>query len=286
MNLMCDELARARETVAAETAGRIAALEQLRHADRLATVGKLSSGIAHELGTPLNVVSGRAKMIASGETAGPETAENARIIVSQAERMTKIIRQLLDFARRRQPQKEPTDLHAIVRQTLSLMRTIADKHKVSLETAGDAVPALAEVDGGQIQQALANLVLNGIQAMPHGGRLTVGLGLERTRPPADHGGPEADYLRLWVRDEGEGIEPEVLERVFEPFFTTKQVGEGTGLGLSVCYGIVREHGGWLAAESRPGEGSRFSIHLPPSPAPDRPESGSHDPNRRTAPRTP
>jgi two-component system, NtrC family, sensor kinase len=272
INAMCDGLAEARERAASETAARIAALEQLRHADRLTTVGKLASGIAHELGTPLNVISGRAKMIFRG--AVPEEAKgNARIIVEQVDRMTRIIRQLLDFARRRSAQKAPADLAQIARQTLSFLEPLARKRRVSLRLADGAVPSadgpspepsiVAEVDGAQIQQVLTNLVMNGIQAMKSGGELT--LSIERTRalPPADHGGPEGDYLAIHVADQGEGIRDDVLPRIFEPFFTTKDVGEGTGLGLSVTYGIVREHGGWIAVESEVMKGSRFTVYLPP-----------------------
>jgi signal transduction histidine kinase len=115
------------------------------------------------------------------------------------------------------------------------------------------------MDEGQVQQALTNLVLNGIQAMPNGGHLRIALQRERACPDS---GIEGEYARLSVADEGTGIAAADLPRVFEPFFTTKDVGEGTGLGLSVSYGIVEEHGGWIAVESQPGKGSRFSILLP------------------------
>ena len=121
---------------------------------------------------------------------------------------------------------------------------------------------MLEVDAGQLQQALTNLIVNGMQAMKQGGVLRVRLGRERALPPADLGGPEAEWVRLDVRDEGEGIAPEVLPHVFEPFFTTKDVGEGTGLGLSVSYGLIRDHGGWISVSSEPGRGSCFSIFLP------------------------
>jgi signal transduction histidine kinase len=127
-------------------------------------------------------------------------------------------------------------------------------------------PVLARADQGQLEQALTNFVLNGIQAMPQGGTLRVGVSTRRTRPPAEPGGPEGEYLTLTVTDEGEGISRENVLRIFEPFFTTKGVGQGTGLGLSVAYGIVSEHGGWIDVESQVGSGSRFTIHLPPATA--------------------
>jgi signal transduction histidine kinase len=263
INLMCERLGEARESLGRETSARIAALEQLRHADRLGTVGKLASGIAHELGTPLNVVGGRAKRIL--RAASPEEAsDNARIIVEQADRMTRIIRQLLDFARRRGAQKAPADVAAIARGVLALLQPIAEKQRVTLTLApreGDA-DARADVDAGQIQQALTNLVMNGIQAMPSGGALTVTVARARVTPPPARGGPEAEYLTVRVRDRGEGIRPEDLPHVFEPFFTTKSVGEGTGLGLSVTHGLVEEHGGWIDAASEPGQGATFTVYLP------------------------
>ncbi|AUX36255.1 MULTISPECIES: sensor histidine kinase [Sorangium] len=266
INAMCEHLAEARERAARETTARIAALEQLRHADRLTTVGKLASGIAHELGTPLNVVGGRAKMIARG-LSPEEAADSARIIAEQADRMTKIIRQLLDFARRRVAQKAPADLAQIARQTLALLEPLARKRGVTLRLdEADLAPpgAQAEVDTGQMQQVLTNLVMNGMQSMRRGGELTVRVERARARPPADHGGAEGEHVAVRVIDRGDGIAPENILRVFEPFFTTKDVGEGTGLGLSVSYGIVREHGGWLDVESELGKGSTFTMYLAPS----------------------
>ena len=261
LNQMAGELAGARSQVQAETTARMATLEHLRHSDRLATVGKLASGVAHELGTPLNVVLGRAKMIASGEAEGDEVPEYARIITQQVQHMTGIIRQLLDFARRRTPQRAPEDLSQLVRRTLALLQPLAARRHIAL--AHETPEALLlEVDAGQLQQALTNLVVNGLQAMKHPGTLRVKLSRAHALPPADLGGPEAEWARLDVTDEGEGIAPEVLPRVFEPFFTTKDVGEGTGLGLSVSYGLVRDHGGWISVSSEPGQGSCFSIFLP------------------------
>jgi len=261
INHMCDRLEEARAGLSREAAARIAALSQLRHADRLSTVGSLASGIAHELGTPLNVVSGRAKRILRG--AGAEEIEgNARIIVEQADKMTRIIRQLLDFARRRGAQKAPGDLAAIARGVIALLEPIADKRRVSLALAEPPAGAQAEVDAGQIQQALTNLMMNGVQAMHDGGELTVSIARERREPPPARGGPAADYLAVRVRDRGEGIRPGDLPHVFEPFFTTKEVGEGTGLGLSVTWGIVEEHGGWIEVESELGRGTTFTVYLP------------------------
>src|SRR5690606_32144045 len=124
-----------------------------------------------------------------------------------------------------------------------------------------------EADAGQVQQALANLALNAIQASPAGAVVGIALARRRVRPPSDLGGPEAEFEAITVSDRGPGIAEEHLPHVFEPFFTTKDVGEGTGLGLAVAYGIVREHGGWIDVESRTGEGSRFTLFLRPLESP-------------------
>ena len=264
MNALGDRLVEANRRLAEENEARIAALEQLRHTDRLATVGQLASGIAHELGTPLSIVSARASLMSSGNLPGSEVAENAGIIVEQGHRMTEIIRQLLDFSRRRGAQMGVADVQGIVARTLNLLSSVAHGHGMTLDLAGAPAPLLARVDQNQIQQALTNVIINGIQSMARGGRLAVGIGSQHTHPPAAHGGPEGEYLCITVEDQGAGIPPEHLPHIFEPFFTTKEVGDGTGLGLSVSFGIVAEHGGWIQVESEVGKGSRFRIFLPPA----------------------
>jgi signal transduction histidine kinase len=250
VNAMCDRL--------------VTTLDQLRHADRLATVGKLASGVAHELGTPLNVVGARAKMIVDGEAAGDEVGEYARVIVSATERMTKIIRQLLQFARRSRVEKTRRDLRELARETLDLLQPLADKKRVLLHLVPSDADGVVSVDGGQIQQVITNLTMNAIQAMPEGGPVELRLTRERARPTTEMGGAEVECVCLRVRDAGGGISPEHLQHVFEPFFTTKDVGEGTGLGLAVSYGIIREHGGWITVKSEPGHGTSFSVFLPAS----------------------
>ncbi len=257
VNAMCDRL--------------VATLQQLRHADRLATVGKLASGVAHELGTPLNVVGARARMIAEGEANADEAREYAGVIVGATERMTRTIRQLMQFARRGRVEKAPRDLRELARETLELLRPLAQKRSVTLELAEGGPDTTASVDGGQIQQVVTNLTMNAIQAIAGGGRVDLSFARERVQVPAEVGSGEASVLCLRVRDTGSGIDPEHLQHVFEPFFTTKDVGEGTGLGLAVAYGIIREHGGWIAVDSRVGRGTTFSVFLP-SPDPHEPQS--------------
>ncbi|MBI4578790.1 MAG: HAMP domain-containing histidine kinase [Planctomycetes bacterium] len=260
LNTMCDQLAAARDRVARETAARLAAIEQLRHADRLKTIGQLASGVAHELGTPLNVVWAKAKRIAG--QLEPGASADARVICEQSERMTTIIRNLLDFGRPRPPRRVRLDLREIARRTATLLGSMARKQNVAIAVSGGDTPVWTDADPNQIAQVLSNLFMNGIQAMPAGGKLTIGFTAERVRPPAGLGLPEAEYRCVFVQDEGGGIHEEDLGRLFEPFFTTKEVGQGTGLGLSVSNGIVREHGGWITVTSRVGTGSVFSVYLP------------------------
>ena len=262
LNASCARLAETQHKLSNETAARIATLEQLRHAERLVTVGKLATGLAHELGTPLNVVLLRAREIASGEVEGVAAKADASAIAEQTERMTRIIRQLLEFARRATPRKESQRLCTVVQDALVLVEPIARKRQVEIETRFPDPAVTAEVDRNQIQQVVTNLAVNGIQSMKEGGRLTVGVSRERTTPPPDHGGAAGEFVMFWVEDEGTGIAPDVLPRIFEPFFTTKDVGEGSGLGLSVSYGLVQDHGGWIAVDTQPGKGSRFSVYLP------------------------
>ncbi|MCU1281723.1 MAG: sensor histidine kinase [bacterium] len=271
MNDMSDRLLQARDRIAAESAAKLAAVEQLRHADRLATVGQLASGLAHELGTPLNVVAGHAKMISAAEGTRDEDRDSARVIADQAARMTAIIRQLLDFARRGQPHLENGELAAVADRTVKMLAHLAMQRHVELAEVAAAGTTRVRMDAAQVQQVIANLLLNAMQAMPTGGRVDVELGAVRVAKPGGAAG-ERDWVRLTIADHGTGIAAADLPRIFEPFFTTKGVGEGTGLGLSVCYGIIEEHGGWIAVDSTVGKGSRFSVYLP-AVAADAAESG-------------
>lgn len=261
MNVMAERLAAAERRIAAEGQARLEAMEQLRHADRLRTVGQLASGIAHELGTPLNVVGARAKMIAGGEVSGDAVAENARIIGEQTERMARIIRQLLDFARPRPPRKEPEDVWLVAERTVQLLSPIARKRRVDVRLAAHDGAERLRIDAAQIQQVLTNLLVNAIDAMPDGGTVEIDVRREPRRSPIGDTTPRM-HVGIVVADDGPGMTEEVRRRLFEPFFTTKPVGEGTGLGLAVSWGIVVEHGGHVEVAAEPGRGSRFVVWLP------------------------
>jgi two-component system NtrC family sensor kinase len=275
MNAMCLRLVETRQALTAETEERLRAQEQVRHADRLATVGKLASGIAHELGTPLGVALMRANMIASNLALGRETRDAAHIIGEQIDRITHIVRQLLDFARGRATsppgplaRRNPADLLAIAERAVAMLQPLAFKRNLVVAIVADPVLPKPPANPEQIEQVLVNLLVNAIHASERPGKVTITLGSAQAKAPADltppvwSEGSEPKYAVISVADEGVGISPEVLPRIFEPFFTTKHVGEGTGLGLSVAYGIVREHSGWIEVISERNKGSRFSVYLP------------------------
>jgi signal transduction histidine kinase len=258
MNAMSDALARALETIASETEGRIKAVDQLRHAERLATVGRLAAGLAHELGTPLSIVSGHAQMIAGREVAGDSVVTSAKAIEREADRMGRIVRQLLDFARRKGPEGSACDAVDVARRCVALLGPMTEQSNVVTRIEVPPDHLRAAIDEDSLQHVLTNLAVNAVQAMARGGTLRVAL--SRTR--AAHGETEApqDLVRIDVADTGAGIAPDVLPHVFEPFFTTKEPGEGTGLGLAVVYGIVDDHRGWIDVDT--GErGTTFSVFL-------------------------
>jgi signal transduction histidine kinase len=254
INAMCEQLALALTQLEAEAQRRIAAVEQMRHADRLSIVGQLASGVAHELGTPLNVVLAHARET-SRDPYGPAAGSDAAAIVEQAERMAAIIRQLLDLSRRHTPDKQLEDVGALVGKTFSVLAPVASRHGIELRIEPTAKPVTADVDAGQIQQVLANLVMNAIHSQPRGGRVSARVELSS----------DAAEVRIRIEDSGSGIPTEARDRIFEPFFTTKAPGEGTGLGLTVSYGIVNEHGGRIEVESVEGLGSTFTVCLPAAP---------------------
>ena len=261
INSMCRDLAASLEAVRVENERRLEAMEQLRHTERLAVLGRLSAGMAHELGTPLNVIAARSKQIRTGGIGQGELVEFAKIIEEQAQRIIRIMHNLLDFARRRKPRRSLQDMAAIVEQVLDMLKEAAGNASVLFKVVRqDDLPPVW-IDALQVQQVLTNLVLNGIQAMDHGGCLEVTLAVIRN-PHAENRADDGMYMTIRVQDEGPGIPAENISHLFEPFFTTKEVGAGTGLGLSIAYGIIQEHGGWIEVENRPDKGASFTVYLP------------------------
>jgi signal transduction histidine kinase len=236
--------------------------EQVRQSEKLATVGQLAAEIAHEVGTPLGVIVGRAKHMVKKADSADEVRRNADLIGEQASRIARIIQQLLDYTRRGPPTRGPVDLNALARGTLVLLEHQIEKRRVQVEVVEDDVPPIYGA-AGQVQQVCLNLMLNAIQAMPEGGTLSVVTGRVHRRKSGLESAPERDYALLQVIDTGVGIPERIRERVFEPFFTTKNAdGQGTGLGLAVSRGIVEQHDGWMEFEPRPDGGTVFSVFLP------------------------
>jgi signal transduction histidine kinase len=235
-------------------------VDQLRQAERLGVVGTLAAGIAHELGTPLNVIVGHAELLESDRLTAEKVRAASTVILAQTAKMTVIIRGLLDFARRGTSERAPVDLAAIARDAAALLGPTAQKKDVEIEVeAGDPGNVVVRANRTEIEQVVVNLMMNGIQAMPSGGTLRVRAHHCLEKPGSTQPEPAAC---LEVEDEGIGISAERMSQIFDPFFTTKDVGEGTGLGLAVSYGIVSEHGGSIQVLSALGSGSRFCVYLP------------------------
>jgi GAF domain-containing protein/CheY-like chemotaxis protein len=217
---------------------------QLLQAAKMSALGQLVSGVAHELNNPLSVIIGYSQLLLAREVPAP-LRRPVELMASQADRMAKIVKNLLLFARQRAPERGDVNINDVIEQTLTLRQNQLKLSGITVERdlAGGLPPVAG--DAQQLQQVVLNLLLNAEQAIldaRRGSRIVV-----RTRPSAD-----GRRVVTQVVDDGPGISPDTLPRVFEPFFTTKEVGVGTGLGLSVSYGIVEEHGGRLSVESRPG----------------------------------
>ncbi|GJL61537.1 PAS domain S-box protein [Candidatus Nitrospira salsa] len=223
--------------------------DRLRKTERLAELGTLASGMAHEIGTPMNVILGRAEFLMR-KSSDENTKKGLETIVTQVERITKIMNQLLSFARKRPVERRPLDLATIILTTLDIMRERLNTHQIQVETDMDPDRPHVFADQDQLSQVLLNLVLNSCHAMPEGGTLRIAIGTSN------------NLMHLTLSDTGSGIKKEDLSRLFDPFFTTKPVGEGTGLGLTVVHGIIQEHDGLIRVESELGKGTAFHIFLP------------------------
>jgi two-component system NtrC family sensor kinase len=260
---MSDELAATNARLVA-TVDRLKATQaQLLQAEKLSAIGQLVAGVAHELNNPLTSVIGYAQLlqeelrdVAPGEPprAPKQLAHDLRRIAEESERAARIVRNLLAFARRQSAARAAQDIPDVMNRVLALRAYEFRLSAIELQTEFE--PGLPPVlgDGGQLQQALLNLLLNAEQAMRSRPVRRIRVGARQVR--------DADAVELFIADTGHGIADENLRRIFDPFFTTREVGEGTGLGLSICYGIVRDHGGQIAVESRVGQGTTFTVLLP------------------------
>jgi signal transduction histidine kinase len=232
---------------------------QVEQAEKLASIGQLTAGLAHEIGTPLNIISGNAEyaLMHMAET-DPRRAE-LKGIIRETDRIAGLIRRLLDYARPKPLMVEPLDLNALVRDTAGVLARQAENAGVRMRLDLDEKLPPVPGDRGQLEQVLINLGLNAIQAMPQGGTLT--LGTRRTNRRT-RGGPSRPMAAVVAADTGVGIPAKDRAEIFRPFFSTKPAGEGTGLGLAVCQRIVSDHGGDIRVRSRPGRGTTFTVRLP------------------------
>ena len=224
--------------------------EQLRHADRLATIGQLAAGVAHELNEPLGNILGFVQLVQKHPELPEQIAQDLEKIVATSLHARRIINDLMLFSRQKPPQKVRVDLNELVEEGLYFLKSRCARNGITIVRA--LSPELPEIiaDASQLRQVFVNLVVNAIQAMPGGGTLEV-----TTRRSGDR-------VAVSVEDSGIGMSERVLKKIFIPFFTTKDINEGTGLGLPVVHGIVTSHGGTIHVESSPGRGTRFNMELP------------------------
>jgi two-component system, NtrC family, sensor kinase len=260
-NLMCQKLQESHARLVGEQQEKLKLEHELRHSERLASVGRLAAGLAHEIGTPLAIIGGRSEYLLRRSRSPEELKDNLGVIRSQSDRIAAIVRQLLEFSRRREPVFQPVDLLGLLENVKYLLAHQLREKDIRVETAGlNTLPKIS-ADPELLQQIFINLYSNSLHALGPGGVIKIGAeitarGIIQASPAAGH------RLRISFEDNGAGIAPEHIGRVFDPFFTTKDVGEGIGLGLSVSYGIIQEHGGDIQVESEPGSFTRFIIYLP------------------------
>jgi signal transduction histidine kinase len=253
-NGMADALREARARLDDEADARRRMEQGLQRADKLITIGQLSAGLAHEIGSPLQVINGRARLMADHPDDPALVRRNAGIVAAETDRVARIVEQLLQHVRKR-PAATQVHLETLVRRVLDVLEIEARRRGLDVQCdVGPEVPAV-EGDPDRLQQVVLNLMTNAFQATPEGGRVSVRL--EHTVP---------DAVRLTVSDTGCGIATDLRDRLFDPFFTTRDTDGGTGLGLAVVKAIVTDHGGTVDCASAPGQGSRFWVDLPAGPA--------------------
>ena len=230
--------------------------KRMVEAVRLAAVGEIAAGVAHELNNPLTTIAGFTELLLDDLHPDAPQREDLALVLQEARRARDVVRRLLDFSRQDESLKAPGDINEILGEALALVHHLARVNGVEIRyVPWDALPPI-RMDRGQIKQVVLNLVQNAFQAMPHGGTLVLQTTLENRE--------EREWVAMRVLDTGKGIPPEIIPKVFEPFFTTKPPGLGTGLGLSISNHIVVEHGGMMELESQEGQGTCFTVWLPVS----------------------
>jgi two-component system, cell cycle sensor histidine kinase and response regulator CckA len=258
--------------------------EQLRQSQKMEAIGKLAGGIAHDFNNLLTAVRGHAELLLEGSTVHGETREGLEEIAKAADRAAALTRQLLAFSRRQVLQPRVVDVNRVVLDMKKMLARLIGEH-IRLETVLDPTISCIKADPSQIEQVILNLVVNARDAMPEGGTLTIATSESKLtnvdRAKYSYVTP-GDFVRISVRDTGIGMNRETLERAFEPFFTTKEAGKGTGLGLSTVYGIVKQSGGYIWAESQPGSGAEFRIFLPKESAKQEEEAAAVIPVKNAA----
>jgi PAS domain S-box-containing protein len=241
--------------VAKDISQRKVMQQQLLQADKLASIGQLAAGIAHEINNPLSIILGYTQLLIRDEPERSEKYADLRTIEKHARTCKIIVEDLLSFSRTTHTRKETASLHDAIDEVLNVVHHHLDMDRVNLVKAFDPdVPSLV-LDRNKIKQVFMNLIMNAKQAIAKEGEIRI-----RTRYVPSEGTGGVVYVD--VEDTGCGIQPKDLSRIFDPFFTTKSTGEGTGLGLSVSYGIVKNHGGDILVQSEPGKGSTFTVVLP------------------------
>jgi signal transduction histidine kinase len=259
-NQMCERLQEMYGRLSREQQERFTLEKNLRESDKLASIGQLAAGLAHEIGTPLNIIGGRAEYLLRRPRTQEEITENLQIIPAQIERISKIVRQLLEFSKRKEPAFRTVDLSFLLNNVTRLLQHNIREKGARVETEfAEAIPPI-QADPDSLQQVFINLFLNSLHALHRGG--TIKIRCESTDEAVEGIQGAANWLRITFEDDGAGISPEHISQVFDPFFTTKDIGEGTGLGLSVSYGIISDHGGAIRVSSKMGEFTRFVIYLP------------------------
>ena len=266
-NRMAESLQAAQARTTAEAQARLELERQVQQAQKLATVGRLASEVAHEVGTPLNIVSGRAEVIQKGLPPDHPLSRHVVTILRQIERISGIIRQLLEYARPRRPAVRPVPVGPMLARTVELLEPLARQRQVNVETqVPDSLPPIL-ADPDQAQQVLLNLMTNALDATPPGGQVRLAASqadpeITDARPRIERGRPEGPFLTLVVSDTGRGMPRDQLEQIFEPFFSTKERRGGTGLGLPIVEDIVRSHRGAIEVQSAEGAGTTVLLRWP------------------------